>query len=131
MNKALWFVSVVSLAVAPALVDAGDTHAKGAQEKSTTLTGCLGGTAQENVYELTTKTGAKAGETKKVEVAAQQTALKEHVGHEVKLTGSWMKGSMRTSDAATQEKEAASTQTEARHFMVSDIQHVADSCKTK
>jgi hypothetical protein len=132
IRKTLWFVSVVSLALAPAFASAGGDKAAKDAGKSTSLTGCLAGTSEEDVYELKTKTGAQTGQTKKVEVRGQAN-LKEHVGHEVKLTGSWMEGSHRTSDAgaAGTEKEAARTQTEDRHFMVTDIQHVADSCKTK
>jgi hypothetical protein len=42
-----------------------------------------------------------------------------------------MKGGTHTSDAEGSSKESARTESEHRHFMVKDIQHVADSCKTR
>ena len=92
----------------------------------TTLTGCLSGPNQEGAYEL------KSGK-KEVEVGGLDD-LSKHVGHQVRLHGSWVK-----SGAEIGEKEAAeSKESEAkekgeaaeRHFKVASIDMVSETCST-
>jgi hypothetical protein len=116
MNRGLLFASVVALAAGPALVGADDQ----AKQSSTSLSGCLRSTAQEGVYQLKTKSDAKDGETRDVEVRGQ-AALTDHVGHEVELTGSWM----------TDTQEHARTGIDNTHFVVSGIQHLSEACRTE
>jgi hypothetical protein len=108
----------------------GDEHAmhkKGGG--GSTLTGCLSGPNDEGVYEL--KSGKRT-----VEVGGLED-LSKHVGHEVKLHGSWTKSG---SEIGEKENEAAEKKegTESkegkeekgeRHFKVSSIDHMSDTCK--
>lgn len=88
-----------------------------------TITGCLSGPNSEGVYTL--KTGKR-----EVEVGGLDD-LSKHVGNEVKLHGSWAR-----SGSAIGEKEAAGTGEKAegkeekgeRHFKVTSIDHIADTC---
>jgi hypothetical protein len=85
-----------------------------------TLTGCLSGPNSEGVY--TIKHGRR-----EVEVGGLDD-LSKHVGHEVKLHGSWAK-----SGSAIGEKEEAGTKESKeekgeRHFKVSSIDHISDTC---
>ena len=97
----------------------------------TTLTGCLSGPNSEGAYEL--QRGSK-----KVEVGGNDE-LSKHVGHTVRLHGSWAK-----SGSEVGEKEEASEKGEAkggaeakggkeekgeRHFKVTAIDHISESCK--
>jgi hypothetical protein len=116
-------LSSITIALAPGLAIAGHgtEHKTGAKDKaSTSLTGCLSTGSEDGAYTLKTKT-----QTVAVRGSEQ---LKEHVGHQVKLTGHWM-GGEKTSQAGTQDKERASTRASGgRHFMASEIQHIAASC---
>lgn len=103
-------------------------HKKGGG--AATLTGCLSGPNQEGVYEL--KSGKKT-----VEVGGLDD-LSKHVGHEVKLHGSWAKSTEIGEKEAGEHKDAAedaakgrSTKEEKneRHFKVSSIDHVSETCK--
>jgi len=92
-----------------------------------TLTGCLSGPNQEGAYEL------KSGK-KEVEVGGLDD-LSKHVGHQVRLHGSWVK-----SGAEIGEKEGAeSKESEAkekgekgeaaeRHFKVASVDMVSETC---
>ena len=89
-----------------------------------TITGCLSGPNSEGVYTLRT---AKH----EVEVGGTDE-LSKHVGHEVKLHGSWAK-----SGTAIGEKEEASAtggnkegkeEKGERHFKVSSIEMVSEKC---
>ena len=119
MNKHLPLaIALLSLAILPALALAADTPSSGASSsaKSTTLTGCLSGPNPDGAYVL--KTGSK-----QVEVGGT-TELKSHVGHEVKLTGTWAKSA---SDIGEKEP-AGTTEKHEKHFKVASIQHVAETC---
>lgn len=99
---------------------------KGAKKGETTLTGCLSGPNAEGNYEL--QHGAK-----KVEVSSSED-LKPHVGHTVKLHGSYVKAAAMEKGEAS-EKGQASEKGEAkegkgeRHFNATSIDHVSDTCK--
>jgi hypothetical protein len=128
MRIALYVATIVALAAAPSAVRAGggdkSTSDKDKdKDKATTLSGCLSTTGDSNVYRLKTK-------EKEVEVRGTDS-LKEHVGHEVKLTGQWMAGTSATIGSPSEGKETARTDGGiGRHFMVSNIEHVATTCTT-
>jgi hypothetical protein len=96
-----------------------------------TLTGCLSGPNEEGAYEL--KRGKRT-----VEVGGLDD-LSKHVGHEVKLHGSWAKsgseigekeekGESAEKGGGTKKGEGAEEKGE-RHFKVTSIDHVSDTCK--
>jgi hypothetical protein len=104
------------------------THKKGSGGGST-LTGCLSGPNQEGVYEL--KSGKRT-----VEVGGLDD-LSKHVGHTVKLHGSWAKGSeIGEKEEGAEHKEGAAEgksksggeEKGERHFKVASIDHVSDTC---
>lgn len=130
MRKLMMIVIAV---FALALLSAAQTGGYDKDKKSdkggggATLTGCLSGPNSEGVYEL--KHGKKTAEVGGLD------DLSKHVGHEVKLHGSWAK-----SGSEIGEKEEAKGGKEGkeekgeRHFKVSSIDMIADSCgggKTK
>jgi hypothetical protein len=92
----------------------------------TTVTGCLSGTNDEGVYVL------KSGNGRAVEVGGNDQ-LKQHVGHTVRLTGTWAKSGSEIGENESAEKNEKGESSEhhgvaERHFKVSDIHHIADSC---
>lgn len=93
-----------------------------------TITGCLSGPNSEGAYVLKTTKG------RAVEVGGNDQ-LKSHVGHTVKLTGTWAKSGAEIgeNESASAEKNETAEKSEhgkeaERHFKVTDIQHVSDSC---
>jgi hypothetical protein len=85
------------------------------------VTGCLAGPNDEGVYTLT-----NGQYTKGLEVGGNDE-LKNHVGHKVKLMGTW------ASAADIGEKEPAAGEKKEnekaeKHLKVSSITHVADTC---
>ncbi len=112
-------------------------HAK-APKGDKTLTGCLSGPNDEGVYVLQTKTG-------KVEVGGSDE-LKNHVGHEIKVTGKLTSGAeigekeageahdgaaMGKSEGAQHERSEKREEGRERHLKVSNIQMVSESCSGK
>lgn len=96
--------------------------------KQTTVSGCLSGPNSEGAYVLKTTKGHG------VEVGGNDQ-LKAHVGHEVKLTGNWVKSGSEIGERENETAEANEKSETAehhgvseRHFKVSDIQHVSDTC---
>ena len=90
----------------------------------TVLTGCLSGPNDEGAYVL--EHGAK-----KVEVGGNDE-LSKHVGHTVKLHGSWAKSGSEIGEKESSEKGEAKEGKEEkgeRHFKVASIDHVSDTCK--
>ena len=131
MRIALVLTSVLALA-APAMAGgdkAAEAKAKG-KDTANTLTGCLSKTTPttgtEAAYTLTTK-------NKEIDVRGGQLA--DHVGHEVKLTGTWMNEAAHggcAPESVPPEKQTVRTDKGSpRHFMVSEIQHIAETCTTK
>lgn len=95
-------------------------------KKETSVKGCLSGPNSEGAYILKTAKGHA------FEVGGNDQ-LKSHVGHEVKLTGNWVKSGSEIGENESAEKNEKSESSEhhgvaERHFKVSDIQHIADSC---
>ena len=88
------------------------------------VTGCLSGPSAEGAYTLTN------GRYKKGLEVGGNDSLKDHVGHEVTLMGTWAKGS----EIGENEKaESKTTKTEEavgmhKHFKVTDIKMVSDKC---
>jgi len=117
------FLLVVSLAYASAPPKDDNDSAK---DKS--ITGCLSGPDSEGAYQLKTDKGS-------VEVGGNDQ-LKDHVGHEVKLTGLWEKSGAAIGENESQEKSESSAKPAGKeenegHFKVSKIDHISDSCTMK
>lgn len=92
----------------------------------TTVTGCLSGPNDEGAYVLTQSKGHA------IEVGGNDQ-LKEHVGHTVRLTGSWAKSGSEIGENESAEKNEKAEGSEhrgvaERHFKVTDIHHISDSC---
>ena len=96
---------------------AQDNMGKSSGSAGTTIEGCVS-TASEHYY-LTDSTG------KKYFLSGYANKLKDHVGHDVKVTGVL---GVKTTD--TTQQGAESTAKEMPVLKVKSIQHVADSCKT-
>ena len=91
-----------------------------------TLTGCLSGPNSEGAYELKNR-------KRSIEVGGLDD-LSKHVGHEVKLHGSWAKSGSEIGEKeneAAEKKEGKEGKEEKgeRHFKVTSIDHVSDTCK--
>ncbi|MGC2742612.1 MAG: hypothetical protein WA672_05445 [Candidatus Angelobacter sp.] len=83
------------------------------------LTGCLSGPNDEGVYEL------KSGK-KEVEVGGLDD-LSKHVGHKVRLHGSWTKNGTDIGEKESSENKGKEEKGE-RHFKVATIDHISDTC---
>ena len=132
---AFTFLSAAQTGGAPGSTDhpAGGSAQTGSDEHAAhkkggaggaTITGCLSGPNGEGVYEL--KSGKHTAEVGGLD------DLSKHVGHQVRLHGSWAK-----SGSEIGEKEEASEKGEAkegkeekgeRHFKVTSIDHLKDTC---
>jgi hypothetical protein len=91
----------------------------------TTVTGCLSGPNSEGAYVL--KSGSRAFEV------GGDDQLKQHVGHTVRLTGNWVKSGAEIGENESAEKNEKNEGAEhhgvaERHFKVTDIHHISDSC---
>jgi len=94
-------------------------HMRGAKEHS--LTGCLSEGTSPGTYVLT------HGKHKAMVTGSDE--LKNHVGHEVKLTGAWEAGAMSEgSERAATEKAEKKTGKEEKEFKATNITHIADTC---
>jgi hypothetical protein len=143
---------IMALAIATALSaqtetksDPQGTKSAKSQHKAGTLTGCLSGPNEEGAYVLKNSAGHS------IEVGGSGD-LQPHVGHEVKLSGTWARsgseiGEREEKESAEHEKGEASEAAEhnekheaaeasehhgrearERHFKVSSVQMVSDSC---
>ncbi|HTC93327.1 MAG TPA: hypothetical protein VK699_07740 [Terriglobales bacterium] len=83
------------------------------------VTGCLAGPNDEGVYTLT-----NGRYTKGLEVGGNDE-LKNHVGHEVTLKGTWG-----TAEDITEKPNTAENEKAEKHMKVSSIKMVSDSCPT-
>lgn len=97
-----------------------DNMKMGASGKQATLTGCLSKDANsDGMYTLTNgrrKRGVEVGPADKV---------KDHAGHQVKLTGSW--GSAAAAGETGAEASSSKEKGE-RHFTVDSVTHISDTC---
>ena len=90
--------------------------------KEHTVTGCLSGPNGEGLYTLTN------GHYKKGLEVGGNDELKNHVGHEVKLTGTWASESdLGAKETKTETKESKSEKKE-KHMKVSKIDHISETC---
>lgn len=92
----------------------------------TTVTGCLSGPNSEGAFIL------KPAKGRAFEVGGDEQ-LKEHVGHTVRLTGTWVKSGSEIGENESAEKNEKSEGSEhhgvaERHFKVTDIHHISASC---
>jgi ribosome maturation factor RimP len=103
-NAACWVaLSVLLLCLAPA-ANAGEGRKHDGEK---TIQGCLAAGEGENWYVLTKK--KDDGTTKEIKVQGNDS-FAAHVGHEVKLTGSYVEGDG------------------GKHFAATAMQHVAATC---
>jgi hypothetical protein len=133
MKKLIWCAVAMLLLGCFAVAQNSQSN----QGKQTSLSGCLSGPNEEGAYVLKTKSHS-------VEVGGADE-LKNHVGHEVKLTGSWAKSGTEIGESESAEKHEAAEKHEGaetkqagekgeghggqeRHFKVAKIDHVAASC---
>jgi hypothetical protein len=105
------------------------SQTSGAKKKSTgtTLTGCLTGPNDEGVYVLKTKSSQE-----EIEVGGSDE-LSKHVNNEVKLHGSWAKsgsdiGEKEGAEAKGEKGEKGEKESAEKHFKVTSIDHIADTC---
>jgi hypothetical protein len=108
----------------PAQTDSGQMAGTQTSASSTgsqnTVEGCLSGS--DGKYTLTDKTGTAytlTGDTSK---------LAEHVGHEVKITGSTGSGS--ASSASGTPDSSASASSSSQSLEVSSVKHVSKTCQS-
>ena len=117
---------------AAAIFALGSSTATTAQSKTAAskghaaVTGCLSGPNSEGAYVL------KPAKGHAFEVGGNDE-LKSHVGHTVKLTGSWAKSGAEIGENESAEKNEKSERGEhagvaERHLKVTAIQHISDSC---
>jgi hypothetical protein len=133
MKKLIWCVAAIMILGCFAVAQSSQSD-KG---KPASISGCLSGPNDEGAYMLKTKTHS-------VEVGGTDE-LKNHVGHEVKLTGSWAKSGTEIGENESAEKHESAEKNEGtekkeagekgeakggheRHFKVEKIDHVAASC---
>lgn len=86
---------------------------------SAMLTGCLSGPNDEGAYLL------KSGK-KETEVGGLDD-LSKHVGHKVRLHGSWAKSGTEIGEKESSESKGKEEKGE-RHFKVASIDHISDTC---
>ena len=85
-----------------------------------TIMGCLSGSNDEGAYVLTHG-------KRKVEVGGNDD-LSKHVGHEVKLHGTWATSS-EIGEKEASEGGAKHSEKAHRHFKVASIDHISETCK--
>ncbi|HZR31027.1 MAG TPA: hypothetical protein VFA76_04125 [Terriglobales bacterium] len=96
--------------------------------KEHSMTGCLSGPNSEGAYVLTN------GRYKKGLEVGGNDELKNHVGHEVKVTGTWSSASDIGENESAEKNESAKMEkgekkeSKERHFKVSKIDMVSDHC---
>ena len=85
-----------------------------------TIMGCLSGPNDEGAYVLTHG-------KRKIEVGGNED-LSKHVGHEVKLHGTWATAS-EIGEKEASEGGAMHSEKAHKHFKVASIDHISDTCK--
>jgi hypothetical protein len=111
-------LSLLPLAAVLALPVVAAAREEVGDRSQTTFTGCLQSTPEEDIYVL--KTPASDVEIRGI------SQLKDHLGHRVTVTGSWMEG---RSDASGKQK--ASTQDRDRHLAVTSVRQVSATCESQ
>jgi hypothetical protein len=122
MRRLLLLVSVlllgVSWAAAQNSASPGQTSHSRASAGSQTVEGCLSGS--NGKYTLTDQQG------KTYDLTGDTSKLADHVGHEVKITGTSGSGSASGAGSAMGESSGSSGQT----LEVSSVKHVSKTCKS-
>ncbi len=108
-------VLALVLLASAAWLQAQDMGQSGSTSNSTTVQGCLQNAAGR--YSL------KADDGTIYRLTGAANKLKDHVGHEVAITGT-----PTTRTKATTEQGAASTAHQVPVIKVTDIKHIADTC---
>lgn len=127
-------ISTMSFGVGAFAQDQSGTSSSSQSQSGTmssshpSVTGCLSGPNDEGAYVL------KSNKGRSFEVGGNDQ-LKQHVGHTVRLTGSWVKSGSEIGENESAEKSekgegAEHRGVEERHFKVADIQHISDSCSS-
>jgi hypothetical protein len=106
MKRASWLVGGLSLGLL-VLTPAAQADHKGDESsgEAKTIQGCLGDGPADGWYVLTVKKGEEKEQVK----VRGNASFEGHIGHEVKLTGSWVEEG-------------------GKHFNATAMQHVAGSC---
>ncbi|MCU1304789.1 MAG: proteophosphoglycan 5 [Candidatus Sulfotelmatobacter sp.] len=89
----------------------------GNNDAQKTVTGCLSSSA--GTYTLTDKSG------KTYQLAGDTAKLSEHVGHQIKVTGTMSSATASSSDATTGQTGAGPT------LEINSVKHVSKSCEGK
>ena len=93
------------------------SHKSSNTEGQTSVQGCLSGS--NGNYTLTDKSGTT------YQLMGDTSKLSEHVGHEVKVTGSTEGGATSSTGGA-----AGTTGSASKTLQVSSVKHIAKSCQT-
>lgn len=96
-----------------------------ANGKDVTLTGCLNAPNEEGAYTLVNHRYQHGV------VVGGNDELPKHVGHEVKLTGTWASAKDIGVDTGKQPQAGKQMAYKLKHFKVDSIQHIAETCKMK
>jgi hypothetical protein len=119
MKKAIFTAVMLLAACAWAVAqDPGQKGQSTSPSQTTTIQGCLGRT--DGGFTLTDKAGAR------YDVTGDTATLDKHVGHEVQITGT----KAATSTPSSTSETATTNRTEAR-IDVSNVKHVAETCKSR
>ena len=133
MRKSALYLAVITLFAGMALAQAAsDQGTAGKMSKDSgkaktehQVTGCLSGPDAEGAYKLTN------GHYKKGLEVGGDDSLKDHVGHQVTLVGTWAKGKEigenEKSESKTEKAEEAVGM--HKHFKVTEIKMISDKCE--
>src|SRR5437588_9895241 len=91
----------------------GSSAHTSAQAQTTTVQGCLA--SSDGGFALTDKSGAK------YDIAGDSATLKDHVGHEVEITGTKSEANTPTSTTGTMANSSA-------RIDVSKLKHISETC---
>ncbi len=87
-----------------------------------TVQGCL--SRSDNGYTLTDKAGTK------YQLAGDTSKLSEHVGHEVRITGSTMQGSASASSASSSSSMSGGNSSGEPTIDVTNVEHISKTCSS-
>lgn len=97
------------------------TKAAAAAPKESSMTGCLSGPNTEGAYLL------KNGHYRRGMEVGGMDGLKAHVGHQVKLTGTWAKEGSEIGETEAK-GEKGEKEANEKHFKVSKVDMVSETC---
>ena len=120
-----WILALVLLLPAAWLQAQNESHSgsnpsdKPTSAQASTVEGCLQGS--NGVFTLTDKSGMT------YQIQGDTSALTEHVGHEVKITGTSQTSS---SDSAQSQGAGASSASQQPVIQLQDVKHISKTCKS-